>query len=65
MQAHISLPFSESELAIIDRAAEFTGRSRTGFVRGAATRAAKKVILESAVVRVPEDRNHDVQGDRN
>ena len=42
----------EKDLAIIDRAADLRGRSRTDFVREAAVRAAEEVLLEQSVVRL-------------
>jgi uncharacterized protein (DUF1778 family) len=42
----------ESDIAIIDRAANLRGRSRTDFVREAAVRAAEEAIMESAPIRM-------------
>jgi uncharacterized protein (DUF1778 family) len=42
----------EADLAIIDRAANLRGRSRTDFVRDAAVRAAEEVILDAALIRM-------------
>lgn len=44
------LPAGDIEL--IDRAAGIHGRSRTEFVREAAVRAAERVLLERALVRM-------------
>ena len=41
-----------SDIAIIDRAANLRGRSRTDFVREAAVRAAEEAIMESAPIRM-------------
>jgi uncharacterized protein (DUF1778 family) len=42
----------ESDLAVIDRAADLSGRSRTDFMRDAAVRAAEALLLETSVVRL-------------
>jgi uncharacterized protein (DUF1778 family) len=42
----------EDDIAIIDRAADLRGRSRTDFVREAAVRAAEEVVMESALIRM-------------
>lgn len=56
MPTPISMRFPEGDVAIIDRAAELRGRSRTDFVREAAVRAAEDVIQEQSVIRMsPED----------
>lgn len=47
-----SMRLPEADLAIIDRAADLRGRSRTDFVREAAVTAAEEVILESTLVRM-------------
>ncbi len=51
MATRISIRFPERDVAIIDRAAEILGRSRTDFVREVAVRAAEETILEQSVVR--------------
>lgn len=52
-RAHpLSMRLPEADLAIIDRAADLKGRSRTDFVREAAVTAAEEVILESTLVRM-------------
>jgi uncharacterized protein (DUF1778 family)/antitoxin component of MazEF toxin-antitoxin module len=52
----VSMRLPDNDLAIIDRAADLQGRSRTDFVRDAAVRAAEEVLLEQRVVRMsPED----------
>ncbi|HTR16223.1 MAG TPA: DUF1778 domain-containing protein [Acetobacteraceae bacterium] len=48
----LSMLLPESDIAIIDRAADLRGRSRTDFVREAAVRAAEEVLMESALVRM-------------
>jgi uncharacterized protein (DUF1778 family) len=48
----LSMRLPETEIAIIDRAADLRGRSRTDFVREAAVRAAEDVVMESALVRM-------------
>ena len=48
----VSMRLPESDIAIIDRAADLRGRSRTDFVREAAVRAAEEVLMESALVRM-------------
>lgn len=55
MPASISIRFSKSDVAIIDRTAWLRGRSRTDFVRDAAVRAAEAVIFEQPTVRVPSE----------
>lgn len=51
----LSMRLPEADLAIIDRAAQLRGRSRTDFVRDAAVRAAEDAIVESVVVRMSPD----------
>jgi uncharacterized protein (DUF1778 family) len=54
----LSMRLPESDIAIIDRAAEQRGRSRTDFVRDAAVRAAEDVIMENVLIRMsPEGFN--------
>ncbi|MGC9271923.1 DUF1778 domain-containing protein [Acidiphilium sp.] len=48
----LSMRLPEGDLAIIDRAADLRGRSRTDFVRDAAVRAAEEVLMESALLRM-------------
>jgi uncharacterized protein (DUF1778 family) len=48
----LSMRLPEGDIAIIDRAADLRGRSRTDFVREAAVRAAEEVLMESALVRM-------------
>src|SRR5476649_814820 len=48
----LSMRLPEADIAIIDRAAEQRGRSRTDFVRDAAVRAAEDVIMESVLIRM-------------
>lgn len=52
MATPLSMRLPEHDLAIIDRAANLRGRSRTDFVREAAVRAAEEVLLEHSVVRL-------------
>ena len=47
----LSMRLPEGDLAIIDRAADLRGRSRTDFVREAAVRAAEEVLMESTLLR--------------
>lgn len=53
MPTPLSMRLPEQDLAIIDRAAELRGRSRTDFVRDAAVRAAEEVLLEQSTIRLP------------
>lgn len=48
----LSMRLPETDIAMIDRAADLRGRSRTDFVREAAVRAAEEVIMESTLVRM-------------
>ncbi len=49
----------ETDIAIIDRAADIRGRSRTDFAREAAVRAAEEVLMENTLLRMsPEDFGH-------
>jgi uncharacterized protein (DUF1778 family) len=48
----LSMRLPETDIAIIDRAADLRGRSRTDFVREAAVRAAEAVVMESALIRM-------------
>lgn len=54
-QYPISMRLQEADIALIDRAADLRGRSRTDFVREAAVRAAEAVVLEDAVLRMSPD----------
>lgn len=45
----------DADLALIDRAAQARGRSRTDFVRDAAVRAAEEVLLDERLVRLTAD----------
>ncbi|MDR2155822.1 MAG: DUF1778 domain-containing protein [Burkholderiaceae bacterium] len=47
-----SMRLPPADIAIIDRAAVLRGRSRTDFVREAAVRAAKAVVLEAMPIRM-------------
>ena len=52
----LSMRLAEADVAIIDRAASLSGRSRTDFVRDAAVRAAEVVLMDQSVVRMsPQD----------
>jgi uncharacterized protein (DUF1778 family) len=42
----------EADIAMIDRAAGLSGRSRTHFVRDAAVRAAEDVLMENRLIRM-------------
>jgi uncharacterized protein (DUF1778 family) len=48
----LSMRLPETDIAIIDRAADLRGRSRTDFVRDAAVSAAEEVVMESALFRM-------------
>jgi len=48
----LSMRLPASDIAIIDRAADLRGRSRTDFVREAAVRAAEEIIMENALIRM-------------
>jgi uncharacterized protein (DUF1778 family) len=48
----ISMRLPEADVAIIDRAANMRGRSRTDFVRDAAVRAAEELIMENRLIRM-------------
>src|SRR5579863_6679158 len=48
----LSMRLPASDIAIIDRATDLCGRSRTDFVREAAVRAAEAVVMETALVRM-------------
>lgn len=45
----------ESDVAIIDRAAELQGRSRSEFMRDAAVRAAEEVLIAQSAIRLSPD----------
>lgn len=51
----ISMRLPETDIALIDRAANLRGRSRTDFVREAAVRAAEDVLMENGLVRMSAD----------
>ena len=48
----LSMRLPEGDIAIIDRAADLRGRSRTDFVREAAVQAAEEVLMESTLLRM-------------
>jgi uncharacterized protein (DUF1778 family) len=48
----LSMRLPEADLAIIDRAAQMRGRSRTDFVREAAVRAAEAALMENIPIRM-------------
>jgi len=48
----LSMRLPETDIAMIDRAADLRGRSRTDFVREAAVRAAEEIIMENALIRM-------------
>lgn len=48
----ISMRLPEADVAMIDRAANLRGRSRTDFVRDAAVRAAEEVVMENRLIRM-------------
>ena len=48
----LSMRLPETDITIIDRAADIRGRSRTDFVRDAAVRAAEEVLMENTFLRM-------------
>jgi uncharacterized protein (DUF1778 family) len=48
----LSMRLPHADIAIIDRAANLRGRSRTDFVREAAVRAAEDVLMETRPIRM-------------
>lgn len=48
----LSIRLPDVDLAIIDRAAQLRGRSRTEFMRDAAVRTAEDVIMENTLIRM-------------
>lgn len=48
----ISMRLPEADVAMIDRAANLRGRSRTDFMRDAAMRAAEEVVMEQSLIRM-------------
>lgn len=48
----LSMRLPAADIAMIDRAANLRGRSRTDFVREAAVRAAEEAIMDSAPIRM-------------
>ncbi len=48
----LSMRLPETDIAMIDRAADLRGRSRTDFVREAAVRAAEEIVMENALIRM-------------
>lgn len=48
----LSMRLPEADVAIIDRAADLRGCSRTDFVREAAVRAAEEVLMERTLVHM-------------
>ncbi len=55
----LSMRLPETDIAIIDRAADIRGRSRTDFVREAAVRAAEEVLMENTLLRMsPQGFSH-------
>jgi len=48
----LSMRLADADIAIIDRAANLRGRSRTEFMRDAAVRTAEEVIMENTVIRM-------------
>lgn len=51
----ISMRLPDADIAMIDRAANLRGRSRTDFVREAAVRAAEDVLMENRLIRMSPD----------
>lgn len=52
----ILMRLPEADAAMIDRAAGLRGRSRADFVRDAAVRAAKDVLMDNRLVRMSPGR---------
>ncbi|HEX2581804.1 MAG TPA: DUF1778 domain-containing protein [Dongiaceae bacterium] len=50
----LSMRLPEADIAIIDRAADLRGRSRTDFVREAAVRAAEDILMENLPLRMSQ-----------
>ncbi len=48
----LSMRLQDADIAIIDRAAQLRGRSRTEFMRDAAVRAAEDAIMENTPIRL-------------
>jgi len=48
----LSMRLPAADIAIIDRAAGLSGRSRTDFVREAAVREAEAVLMEKTLIRM-------------
>jgi uncharacterized protein (DUF1778 family) len=48
----LSMRLPDADIAIIDRAANLRGRSRTEFMRDAAVRTAEEVIMENTIIRM-------------
>ena len=48
----LSMRLPDADLAIIDRAAQLRGRSRTEFMRDAAVRAAEEAIMDTNLLRL-------------
>jgi uncharacterized protein (DUF1778 family) len=48
----LSMRLPAADIAMIDRAANLRGRSRTDFVREAAVRAAEEAIMENTPIRM-------------
>lgn len=48
----LSMRLPDADLAIIDRAAQLRGRSRTEFMRDAAVRTAEDIIMENTLIRM-------------
>ncbi len=48
----IAMRLPAADVAMIDRAANLRGRSRTDFVREAAVRAAEEVVMEQRLIRM-------------
>ncbi len=51
----LSMRLPDADLALIDRAANLRGRSRTDFVREAAVRAAEDVLMETGLIRMSQE----------
>jgi uncharacterized protein (DUF1778 family) len=51
----LSMRLPDADLALIDRAAQLRGHSRSEFMRDAAVRAAEDIIMEHTLIRVTPD----------
>jgi uncharacterized protein (DUF1778 family) len=54
-ETRVTVRFRDDDLAIIDRAANLSGLSRTEFMRRASLREAQSAILNESVIRLSSD----------